>query len=211
MAITLHYFDLYARGETSRIILHYNGTEFTDNRVSFEQWPDLRDSGFSEFSELPLMEIDNLKLVQSHCISRYLCQKFGYVPKTYIEEYYVESICDLKEDIYRHFANLTFSGNLEQLEEDMQEIAMPWWLRKIEARLVRNQNGDGWFVGSNPTRADFEIFQLIYDYLICNGKESTYKVLLETNAPKVKAFVQRFLDSSPRVAEYLSTRPICFF
>jgi glutathione S-transferase len=211
MAITLHYFDLYARGETSRIILHYNGAEFTDHRISFEEWPKIRDSGFCEFYELPTMEIDDLKLVQSHCLSRYLCQKFGYVPSNHTDEYYSESICDLKEDIYRHFANLTFSKNFEQLEKDMQESAMPWWLQKIEARLVMNQGGDGWFVGNNPTRADFEIFQLIYDYLICNGKEAKYGHLLDTNSPKLKAFINRLIQSSPRLANYLSSRPSCFF
>lgn len=88
---------------------------------------------------------------------------------------------------------------------------MSWWLQKIESRLVMNQGGDVWFVGNNPTRADFEIFQLIYDYLICNGKEAKYGHLLDTNAPKLKAFINRLIQSSPRLANYLSSRPSCFF
>lgn len=210
MAITLHYFDLYARGEVTRMIMHYQGAEFTDHRIAFEEWPALRESGFSEFSELPVLEIDGLRLVQSHSINRFLCQKFGLLPASPIEEYYAESLCDLKEDIYRHFAQLTFAKDHEAIEKEMNE-SMPVWLKMIEKRLEKNKQGNGWFVGENVTIADFEVFQLVHDYILREGPSEKYSHLVDTNAPKLKAWATRLIESSQTLKSYLATRGNCFF
>ncbi|KAF0988702.1 hypothetical protein HZS_2626 [Henneguya salminicola] len=39
---TLHYFDMRARGELIRLIFHYKGVDFKDNRVPFEEWDDFK-------------------------------------------------------------------------------------------------------------------------------------------------------------------------
>lgn len=207
MAVTLHYFDLYARGEMIRMILTYHGQEFVDHRVTYEEWSTLSSTNLAEFGQLPVLEIDGLKLVESQSISRYLCQKFGYYPADNESIYWVESLCDLKNDIFNSVAKVAWSTDTEALEKVYRED-IPWWLEKIEARLVRNGGGDGWFVGESITRGDFEIFQLIWDGILRPGLKEKFSHLLDAT-PKLNAFIKRFIESSPRIKEYLESRPSC--
>ena len=207
MSVTLHYFDLYARGELIRMILTYHGQEFVDHRVDHEEWSILSKTPLAEFGQLPVLEIDGLKLVESRSISRYLCQKFGYYPADIVSTYWVESLCDLKEDIFSSVAKVAWSTDAEALEKVYRED-IPWWLEKIEARLVRNGGGDGWFVGGSVTRADFEIFELIWDGILRPGLSDKFSHLLNAT-PKLDSFIKRFIESSPRLKEYLESRPSC--
>ena len=207
--ITLHYFDLYARGELIRQILYYHGADFIDHRVAWDEWPQLRDPNIAEFDQLPVLEIDGLKLIESKSIARYLCQKFGYYPSDIVDIYWVESLCDLKEDMFSAAAK-AYSSKVPEHIHKLYTEEFPWWLQKIEARLVRNNGGDGWFVGNTVTRADFEIFELLWDGLVREGLREKYGHLLEAT-PKLEAFVRRFADSSPRLRAYLDSRPKCEF
>jgi hypothetical protein len=65
--MSLPYFNLHARGETIRMILHYHVVHFNERNFTFEEW-------------IPVLEIDGERLVQSRSIVRYLCQKYGYYP-----------------------------------------------------------------------------------------------------------------------------------
>jgi glutathione S-transferase len=207
--ITLHYFDFYSRGEVIRLILTYHGLDFVDHRVDLHEWPALCSGGISEFNQLPVLEIDGLRLVESRSISRYLCQKLGYYPSDRMDIYWVESICDLREDIYCAVAKAIESNDNEELEKVYKEH-IPWWLQKIENRLSRNNEGNGWFVGESVTRADFEVFELIWDGMLRPGMKDRFGYLLSA-APKLEAFMQRFLASSTRLQEYLDSRPVCTY
>ena len=50
--IKLTYFDGRGRGELSRLILAYGGQPWEDDRISFEQWPELKPSKSSNFRVL---------------------------------------------------------------------------------------------------------------------------------------------------------------
>jgi glutathione S-transferase len=207
--ITLHYFDLYARGEAIRQIFVYHGTQFTDHRIQFPDWPAIKQSGLAEFGQLPVVEIDGLKLVQSRSIIRYLSQKFGYYPDNIQDVYWVESLCDYKEDMVSEAGKVFFSKDPEAIAKLYSE-KFPVWLAHLEARLVRNNGGDGWFVGNSVTRADFEIFQIIWDTTQRAEVKDTAGPLIDAT-PKLAAFLQRFLDSSPALKAYLESRPSCTF
>ena len=162
----------------------------------------------AEFGQLPVVDIDGLRLVESKAISRYLCQKYGYYPSDIVDIYWVESLCDLKEDIFSSLAKAIWDTPAAVTKAYTEDV--PWWMEKIEARLIRNNGGDGWFVGNSVTRADFEIFELVWDGLLRPGIKETYGGLLD-KTPKLMAFVQRFLEFSPRIKAYLETRPQCDF
>ena len=132
--ITLHYFDGFGRAEHARMIMHHHGTPFTDHRIQFQEWPALQASGLSEFDELPMLEIDGLKLVESKSIHRYLCGKLGYATASAYDEYLVESICGLREDIVKFFSDFIFKKDMEGYEREMNN-SMPWYLKRIEASV----------------------------------------------------------------------------
>jgi len=203
--IKLHYFDIHGRGECARMILHYNGTAFEDNRLNGEQWQALKASGIAEFGQLPVLEIDGHKLVQSHSINRYLCQKFGYYPSDPAQVYFVESICDLKEDVLSSYVKFVLSKDMEGMEKLNQE-KLPTWLQMFEKRLESNNGGTGYFVGNSPTVADFEIFQFMWDMFLRAERSGKYGHYFDQNAPKLKAFCERFLNSSPSLKSYVDSR-----
>ena len=208
-APTLHYFDLYARGEMTRMIFHYNGAAFTDHRIQFGDWPAFSESFQPDFGQLPVLEIDGLKLVESNSISRYLSQKFGYYPSDPVDIYWVESLCDLKNDIFTAIGKAVWDKD-PQVLADVYAKDVPWWIQKIESRLVRNNGGDGWFVGNSVTRADLEIFELLWDGILRPELKDKFGALID-GIPKLKEFVQRFLDSSPTLKAYIDARPSCEF
>ena len=203
-AITLHYFDGYGRAEPSRMILSHHGTSFTDHRIQFSEWPAIQASGLSEFDELPMLEIDGLKLVESKSIARYLCGKFGYSTANAYDEYLVESICGLREDMVKFFNDFIFKKDMEGYEREMID-SMPWYLKRIEARLVANNNGNGWFVGNKISRADFEIFQCVHDFMLRPSFQGKYERILSEYAPKTRAWMERFKNSSPGFRNYLTS------
>jgi glutathione S-transferase len=204
--ITLHYFDCYARGETVRIIFAYAGVEYTDHRVSDEEWINLKANNFTEFGQLPALDIDGERLVQSHSIVRYVGQKYGFYPSDIKESYQVESICDLKEDIYLGLVPNIYNINPEGVEKFITESA-PRVLGYLNKRLEKNHGGEGFFVGDRITIADFEVFQIVYDYFLVPNYKEKYEHLVDAHAPKVKALIHRIIESSPALKAYLENRP----
>lgn len=203
--ITLHYFDVHARAEPLRLIFAYAGVEYTDHKISFEEWGTLKASNFAEFGQLPCLDIDGERLVQSQSMVRYVAQKFGFYPSDIKEIYQVESICDLKEDIYRGLVPNLYTNNVEGLEKFMTETA-PQALGFLNKRLEKNHNGEGFFVGDRISMADFQVFQIVHDYFLASNRKDKYEHLVDTHAPKVKALVHRIIESSPALKTYLENR-----
>ena len=205
--ITLHYFDVYARAEVIRMILHYHGTSFTDHRIAQDEWPAVQASGFAEFDALPVLEIDGHKLVETRAIARYLCRKFGYYPSDQTSAYWVESLCELKDDAITAVLTAAFKKDMEGLQKLYRED-VPFWLSKMEARLKRNNNGNSWFVGNSATLADFEVFAFVWDWCMKpDVKGRGGDEALDKYAPKLKEFTNRFLASSTRLKSYMDNRP----
>ena len=209
-AITFHYFDAYARAESTRMMLNHSGTAFTDHRIKGHEWPALQASGLGEFMEIPVLEIDGLKLAQSRSINRYLTQKLGYNTTNHYDEYLVESICDLRNDFIVFFEKFLVSQDLEGFDKEIKTSGVEW-IKLFEARLAQNKNGAGWFVGNKITRADFEIFQCVHDLMIRDDFGSKYAGLVATHAPKLKAFIERFKESSSGMRAYMQNRPKALF
>lgn len=206
MAVVLHYFPLYARAEITRLMLHAKGIEFEDRHITFEQWPAEKGTGNFEFNQLPMLEIDGHKLVTSIAIERYVARKVGLYPEDPYQAYQVESIVDLKNDQVQKIAYFKFVAKDE-------EGLMKWGtttfldnLKLIEARLVANGGGDGYFVGTTATYADYSLFNFLHQAFYRPETEA-HKPHLEAVAPKLKAFVERFLANEPGVSAYIASRP----
>jgi len=66
--ITLHDFDIFGKGEAIRSLLTYLQLPFSYHHISFEEWPDYKNSGECEFGQLPMLEYNDKKLVGSRAI-----------------------------------------------------------------------------------------------------------------------------------------------
>lgn len=197
----LHYFDLLSRAEPTRLLFIHSNTPFTDHRLSFPEWRSLKPSHFSEFDQLPRLDIDGLELVESKAIERYVAIKLGYYPSDLEGVYKVDSMMYLKEDFY--LANLPFvlGRDTEGMEKWYAENAGRY-LGYLNKRISDSQSG--FFVGSRVTLADIEAFELLWDYFTRPGRAHFAHYLDEF--PLLKEFMERMLGSSEQLKAYHATR-----
>jgi glutathione S-transferase len=204
----LHYFDFYGPGEVLRLLFVHSKTHFTDNRISLEEWRELNTPQFSEFRQLPVVEIDGLKLVQTLAILRCIGAKLGYVPTDPVLHYQVDSIIQLREEFRNAVSPFNHRKDVEGLAKYYTENA-PRYLGFLETRLRQNQEGEGWFVGETVIIADIAVFQWLWDYFIREGRSQFSHYLDAT--PLLKVFIDRMITASPELKTYYETRPVSFF
>ena len=204
MAVVVHYFNAWGRGERIRWILMLGDIEFTDQLYKGKVWIDARDS--IEFRQLPVVEIDGHTLVQSLVIERYISRKLQMSPADPYQEYLVDSLVACFDDYFRDWANyLVYTTNLEGYVEYFTAELLPNF-RYVEKRLEENGN-NGFAVGSSRTLADFAIAEFIYDVFIAGQYRATLAPLITANCPRLVDFTNSFIASSSKLSTYLSTRP----
>ena len=133
--------------------------------------------------------------------------KHNFYPSDPYEVYLMESIGDFREDltklIIRYKINLKDEAGYQKwLQEDL-----PKALQKIEKRLEANNGGNGFFVGDRVTMADFVMFEFAYDMFLRPSMREHMLEMIETHAPKLKAFAERFIELSEGLKNYLAARP----
>lgn len=203
---TLHYFEAHGRLESTRMLLKGLGFDFNDHQYTQEDWASIKFSGEFEFDQMPMLEIDGYKLVQSRSIERYIAMKYGMYPSDPYEVYLVESIIDLKFDVYIQLLEYKLVLKDEVGYLNFLENKMPRYLKMIQKRLEDNHGGDGFFVGESATVADFSIFQFLHDWLLRPGHKEHGEAVLTSAAPKLKEFADRFLAGNEHLRNYLETR-----
>merc|ERR1712045_637536 len=78
--IKLTYFNAEGRAELTRMILAQAGVEFEDVRLTREEWAAMKPT--SPWNQLPLLEYDGKKMVQSIAIARFLLESMGLLERT---------------------------------------------------------------------------------------------------------------------------------
>ncbi len=68
--VVLTYFNGRGRAELIRLMLEVTGTPFTERRITRPLLQELREKGDLLFQQLPLLEIEGMKLIQSGAIVR---------------------------------------------------------------------------------------------------------------------------------------------
>jgi glutathione S-transferase len=122
----------------------------------------------------------------------------------------VESIIDLKNDQDNKIAMFKWVLEDEEALKQWASSTLPDKLKLIEARLVANGGGDGFFVGDSATWADYSLFQFLHDRFYLHNSISD-KASFEAATPKLKAFVDRFLANDSRLQEWIAVRPVTSF
>ena len=97
----LTYFDFDGgRGEPVRIALHAAGIEFEDERLSFEEFGEMRHT--LRFSSLPALEIDGNPVTQSNAILRYIGKMAGLYPEDDLQALYCDEVLDANLLAFEH-------------------------------------------------------------------------------------------------------------
>jgi len=200
----LNYFDGMGRAEPTRWVFAYSGTDYEDVRIPKADWPALKAT--TPFGQLPYLEVDGKPVAQSLTIARFAARKTGLVGHDDFEAAQADALVDYVTDAVKGLA-ATFSEPDEAKKKILKDAYLKEgvqpFLKGLERHLAANNKGEGFFVGSKPTWADFVIV-IFLDNLVASdsGVLENYKLL--------KAHSQR-VHELKGIKEWLQTRPVTAF
>lgn len=201
----LIYFDSRARGEVARFLFILADVEYQDVRLEYggAEWLAMKPK--TPLGQLPILEVDGKKLVQSKAIFRYLAKEFGFYGKDNLECALIDAVMDTCEQLHTPVVPL-FSAEGAQKEELLQNY------KKEVIKTVLNglesffQSGNVFFLGDKLTVADLiaycdiELASIVADVPLDD---------LLKDYPKLLA-MRTLVDSNEKITSWIQRRPKTF-
>ncbi|XP_006056836.4 glutathione S-transferase A2 isoform X1 [Bubalus bubalis] len=159
----LHYFNGRGRMECIRWLLAAAGVEFEEKFIEQpEDLDKLRNDGSLMFQQVPMVEIDGIKLVQTRAILNYVATKYNLYGKDMKEraliDMYSEGVADLGEMIM-----LLPLCPPDQKDAKVAQIKERTTNRYFPAfEKVLKNHGQDYFVGNKLSKADIHLVELLY-------------------------------------------------
>jgi len=197
----LTYFDGRGRGEIIRLLFAYQGVDYTDERIKREDWPAHKAS--APFGQLPMLEVDGVKLCQSNSCARYLARKFNLAGKTELDQARADMLVDCYDDATKPILTFFMEKDETKKAEAKKKFAeeqLPASLALLEAILISNKGGDKFFVGDDLTWADIAFMNFVQWTAMGGAVNPLAKF------PKLAALDDR-VKKIPKIAAWLEKRP----
>ena len=190
---TVIYFDIRARAEPIRLILEEMGIAYDDQRITDEEWSELRPT--TPFGWLPAYREGELEIWQSHAIYRHLARVHDLYGSS--EEERIR--CDVAEealaDLNTLIGRAPWRPDFHQARQDFIESELSPVLDRLERFLLSNPRGSSFWVGSSLTFVDL----VALAHLDCTGS-------MFPEAMSSHLTLQEFCDGlsqRPRIDAYL--------
>lgn len=196
----LYYFNGRGRGEVSRLIFAAAGQKYEDIRFQSEQWP--AHKGEMPLGQVPVLEVDGVKIPQSMSIARFLAKQFQLAGKDNLEQAKVDAVADTINDLILKYVSARWAPDEAKRDELVKKFVaeeLSKHLQNLDILQKKYGNGGLFFVGNHLTWADL----LFYDV------GETFLGLDENclNAyPSLKQ-IREEVAKQPGVAEHLKNRP----
>ncbi len=199
----LTYFDFDGgRAEPIRIAFHAAGIDFEDNRISFPEFGEMRQS--TRFNSVPVLEIDGAEVTQSNALSRFVGKMAGLYPDDDLQALYCDEVMDALEDV-SHYIVQTFGLQDEELRLAREKLVDGWlstYLRGLDGLLARG--GGEYFADNRLTVADLKAFVQIRS-LRSGNLDYVPTDLVERLAPGLVEHQER-IGADLRVVAYYAAR-----
>jgi glutathione S-transferase len=183
-----------------RLIFAVAGQKYEDVRYERDEWP--AHKAEMPLGQIPVLEVDGVKLPQSFSIARFLAKQFNLAGKDNFEQAKVDAVVDTMNDLVTAFV----PSRIEQDETKKQELTkkfftddLPKHLQNLETLAKLYGNGGPFFVGNTLTWADLLFYEVGIIILPLNGDCFNNNLWLKQNRAEV--------EKQPRIAEYLKNRP----
>ncbi|XP_006182422.1 glutathione S-transferase A1 [Camelus dromedarius] len=204
----LHYFDGRGRMECIRWLLAAAGVEFDEKFIeTSEDLDKLRNDGSLMFQQVPMVEIDGMKLVQTRAILNYIASKYNLYGRDIKEraliDMYTEGVCDLGEMIM--LLPLCPPAEKDTKLAQIREKTTNRYLPAFEK--VLKSHGQEYLVGNRLSRADVHLVELLYYVEEVDPSLLASFPLLKalksrvSNLPTVKKFLQPGSQRKPPLDE----------
>jgi len=197
----LTYFDVRARAELARLLFALGGQKYEDVRIQREKWMEIKPT--TPFGQMPVLEVDGVKLCQSKTIGRFLANRFGVAGKNEIEKAQADMVVDCIADVAAPVGPMRFEQDATRKAEQRDKYGketLPNHIKNLEKLLKENKGGDAYFVGDALTWADVAFLDL------CGWVESNGFTADLSAAPKLKALKAK-VEAQPKIAEWIKKRP----
>ncbi|XP_070274525.1 glutathione S-transferase A1-like isoform X1 [Myotis yumanensis] len=193
----LHYFNARGRMESIRWLLAAAGVEFEEQFLkSPEDLEKLRNDGSLMFQQVPMVEIDGMKLSQTRAILNYIAAKHNLygtdIKERALIDMYSEGIADLNEMTMRFplYPPDQKDANMTKIRERTTNRYFPAFEKVLKS------HGQHYLVGNRLSRADIHLVELIYyveeidPSLLANFPLLKALKTRISNLPPVKKFLQ---------------------
>lgn len=195
----LTYFNSKGMGELPRYVLFHSGIPFEDNRITKEQWPELKPT--MPFARMPVLEEDGVQVSGGRVIARYLGEKpeFNLAGSNPLENAQIASVGDFLDDLQHEIIKAHMEKDAERkaaIVKDFLENGVPKYYGTLHKRLEDN---GGYLWGGKLTWVDF-YFAVLLDFVYDHFKDVFQKF------PKIIEFKEK-IEALPNIAKYLKERP----
>uniref|UniRef100_A0ACB8GDA5 Glutathione S-transferase A4 n=1 Tax=Sphaerodactylus townsendi TaxID=933632 RepID=A0ACB8GDA5_9SAUR len=158
----LYYFNGRGRMESIRWLLAAAGVEFEEEFLETrEQFENLLKDGYLLFQQVPMVEIDGLRLVQTRAILNYIAAKHNLYGKTLKERALIDMYVEGTTDLMGLMRPL-FRLDPEEKEKNLRLISeqVPKRYFPVYEKVLKD-NGQSFLVGNQLTWADVQLIETI--------------------------------------------------
>ncbi|XP_018428572.1 PREDICTED: glutathione S-transferase 3-like isoform X2 [Nanorana parkeri] len=192
--VVLHYFNGRGKMESIRWALAAVGVEFEEKVFETrENYEKLLKSGDLLFQQVPMVEIDGMKLVQTKAILSYIAGKYNIYGKDLKERLYIDMYVEGTTDLMQLTMSLYFMPEAEQKKQRdlIKQRALNRYLPVYE-KALENQE---YLVGKKFSLADVHLLEAILSVEELNAD-------ILKNLPNLQAFKAR-ISSIPTIKKFL--------
>lgn len=150
----LTYFDMGGRAEPVRVCFHAAGVDFEDERISFQDFMERRES--LRFNCVPTLQIDGNVVTQSNAMCRYVGKMAGLYPEDDLQALYCDEALGAVEDLL-HAMGPTFGLEGEELKAARQELADGWLTVFLSGLNEILERGGDYIADNRLTVADLKV------------------------------------------------------
>ncbi|XP_036173493.1 glutathione S-transferase A2 isoform X1 [Myotis myotis] len=202
----LHYFNARGRMESIRWLLAAAGVEFEEQFLaSPEDLEKLRNDGSLMFQQVPMVEIDGMKLAQTRAILNYIAAKYNLYGKDIKERALIDMYSEGMADLNEMILHLPLCPP-DQKDAKMTQIRERTTNRYFPAfEKVLKSHGQHYLVGNRLSKADIHLVELIYYVEEIDPSLMANFPLLKalktriSNLPPVKKFLQPGSQRKPPI------------
>lgn len=205
----LHYLNLNAKANFSRALFCFTETPFENiiytkeelNKIKIEQ-PEL-----FEYKQLPVLEVDGVKIPQAISINTYLSQRFNLYGDSPIEGALITGIFNSYEDIIPKFRPIYLGlneyekQNSLKFKSDFLNTHAPMYLGIYERRF-RNNN-TGFMIGKRFSGADIWISVVMFNIFKHPKRVEEFGGLFSKHAPLLEKHVDKICGN--QLKEYFNS------
>lgn len=193
--LKLTYFNGPGRAELTRLVLHYGGISFADDRIAFDKFAELKLT--LPLGQIPVLEVDDTVFSQSIAIARYAAKLADLYPTEPVEALRVDMIVDSIAELIEPTIAVLFREKDEGAKAEKTKQYLETSVPKIFKALEKMVQGK-FFQGNKVTLADFMLFDFV-----TNGLTPGFTAFSLDAYPKLSAAVAN-VQALPAIAAYLA-------